>query len=490
MIRMVPSFGLPSFQRSKPGGAMRTGPAPALLLVGLLGGAVLADGSPARAEQAPDLSRPVSLEEAIRLAKERNHGLAQSRDGIDGSRGALTSAKATYFPSLRGNLGADHSEDDSNSRRVVGTAIQEEDGTSTSDGYSVSIGGGAGLFDPASWLGARAAQRRVTASEQSYEVAEDDLVYQVTSQYFTVVRGKQLLEVAEQAYTLAGEQLERAQALYELGSVAKTDVLQAQVSRAASERDRIAARNSVEQQRAFLAVLLALPVDSPIELEEAGAYDTENLPSDEPGLIGEALERRPDLFRTKADLEATGYELRAAQWSRFPTVDLSYSYRYGKSSFSSEGTSKLFVGGAEQGRDEYSFENEPSSTSWSVGVGMNIPIFDGFLTKGSIQRAEATRRAQQRGLEQAKLDAALEVRTSLIALKNAEEEIRSAREGVGFAEESVRLQKALYESGGGTLLQWNNAQVELTRARVSLVEAGVNLQLARAGLDRAIGRSE
>jgi len=60
---------------------------------------------------------------------------------------------------------------------------------------------------------------------------------------------------------------------------------------------------------------------------------------------------------------------------------------------------------------------------------------------------------------------------------------------VTFAEESVRLQRALYENGGGTLLEWNNAQVELTRARVAVVEAEVQLRLAQAQLERALGET-
>lgn len=444
----------------------------------------------ARADEPPDLSRPLTLEELLRLAKERNHGLAQAQSRIDLARGSYTSSWSTYLPSLRGSAGFEHGHDHSTSKRVLGPAVQEEDGTTTSDGYSLSLDGTERLLDPPGWFRSQSSKHRLSASEHSFASAEDLLIWNVTTQYYEVVRQKKLLEVAEQAYTLAGEQLDRAQALYELGSVAKTDVLQAQVSRAASERDRIAAGNAVEQQRSLLAVYLALPVDSPIEVSPPEEITALESTTEEGTLVDQAMSERPDLAQAKAELSASGLDARAARWSRYPTLALSYSYRKFKSSADNEATTKLAQEDGSVSRNTAKYSFEPEGSSWSVGLGLSVPIFDGFLTKGSIQQAVANQRIQERALEQAKLDAALEVRQSLIAIKNANEEIRSAREGVSLAEESVRLQKALYEAGGGTLLQWNNAQVELTKARVSLVEAEVNLRLAQAGLDKATGSSE
>lgn len=464
-------------------GAGRVAAAAALIVATLGAGAV-------RAEQTPDLGHPLTLEELLRLAKERNHALAQAQSRIEVARGGYTSSWNVYLPSLRGSAGVEHGHDHSTNKRVLGPAVQEEDGTTTSDGYSVSLDGSESLLNPPGWFRSQSSKQRLQASEHSFASAEDLLVWNVTTQYYEVVRRKKLLEVAEQAYTLAGEQLERAQALYELGSVAKTDVLQAQVSRAASERDRIASGNAVDQQRSLLAVLLALPVDSPIEVSEPDEITALESVGDERTLVDQAMTTRPDLAQAKAELSASGLDARAARWSRYPTLALSYSYRRFKSSADNEATTKLAQEDGSVSRNTAKYSFEPEGSSWSVGLGLSVPIFDGFLTKGSIQQATANQRIQERALEQAKLDAALEVRQSLIAIKNANEEIRSAREGVSLAEESVRLQKALYEAGGGTLLQWNNAQVELTKARVSLVEADVLLRLAQAGLDKATGRSE
>jgi outer membrane protein TolC len=287
--------------------------------------------------------------------------------------------------------------------------------------------------------------------------------------YYELVRAEDLTQVNNEAHQLATDQLRRAQSLFELGSVARGDVLQAQVNLAAADRDRIQAANQVESQRARLALALAVPVDAPLEIADPPPPPVD-LPGDEDALIQEAISNRPDLRQAAASLAAARANLNAAKWERYPSVGASYSY-----------TKR----GDELGELFKQFDQD---ISYGVGVGLEWQLFDGFSTKGAIERAVAARNTEQQAFEQQRLQVALDVRESLIAIRNASEKIRSAEEGVRLAEESAKLQQALYESGGGTLLEWNNAQVELTRARVSLVDAQVDLHLALAGLELALGR--
>ncbi len=461
----------------------------------LLALVVLATSVDAQTE--PSLSAPLTLPELIRIAKERNHGLAQARASIDLARGSNTSAHSAYLPTISGDAGIQHSHDRSDGRSefptvidsVLVRAVQDEEATSTNDGYSIGVRGTLPLVNVPGWMRQRGARERLLASEHSFETVEDELVYSVSAQYYEMLRAQELRQVADEAFTLTGEQFERSQALYELGSVAKTDVLQAQVSRAAAERDRIASANRVEQERARLAVLLALPVDSPIQVADPGEVVMPDTTSDESNLIAQAMDARPDVKRARVELAASEYDTKAAKWSRYPSLDLSASFRKSKSDGDRETMSQI-ISPRRFVPDTTNVSSKPGQTTWDVGLGLSVPIFDGLITKGNIQQATANQVIKARAYEQAKLDAALEVRQSLIAIKNATEEIRSAREGVSLAEESVRLQRALYESGGGTILQWNNAQVELTKARVSLVEAEVNLRLAEASLEKALGSDQ
>lgn len=415
----------------------------------------------------PDLSRPLSLDEIVRLATTRNLQVAQARESWAAARGGRTSAWAGLLPNLRGSV--DYS---SNTQKFSG--VNPQTGRpivsgQTQDYYSLGLSGGVNLIDLPSIYSFRGAGQSLAAAGYGFDDAVQAIVLQVKQQYYAFTQSQELARVTQDSYTLRAEQQKRAESLFQLGSVAKSDVLQAQVNLAAAEREKIAAENRIEQERARLAMMLALPVTSRLDVQSPGLVDeTVPVPA-ETDLMARAERQRPVLLRAAASLEAARNTERAAQSQRYPSLGGSYSYSKQKAS----------VGPL--------FANPDQDARWGFSVGVSQTIFDGLLTKGSIQRGTANRRASERAFEQQRLQVALDIREALLGLKNASEGIRSARQGVSLAEESARLQKALYEGGGGTLLEWNNAQVELTRAKVAVVEAEAGYHQAEAALERAVG---
>jgi outer membrane protein TolC len=415
-----------------------------------------------------DLSFPLSLEEVYRLSESRNLSYLRSLELLESSHGSYVSARSALFPTAR--TGIDLSRTVSKFNEPIFDPISQRFVTDETDYSSgLSLSGGMSIFDPPSIFRFRQASASLDAAEHEVDRSRQTLRNQIASVYFELVRAKERDLVAREAYDLSAEQLRRAETLFELGSVARSDVLQAQVNLAAADRDRITATNVIELQRSRLALALGVTVDSPIEVDAPPPLPAV-LPENPEQLVRDAQASRPDLQAARADLRAAQFGAKSAKWSRYPTIDGSYSY-------SRRGDHLNDV-----------TEDFDRGYSFSLRAGLSWTLFDGFNTKGNIQRAEAARRSQALLVEETELQAALDVRESLLAIKNASESIRSAEEGVRLAEESVKLQQALYESGGGTLLEWNNSQVELTRARVSLVDAQVDLHLALAGLELALGR--
>jgi len=417
-----------------------------------------------------DLSRPLALEDLQRIAVERNLGLAQSEANVAIARGTATRAWSGLLPSANARLAYrqttykyDSAVVDPNTGRPVSGSFQ--------DNFSLGADGGVNLVDLPSWYNLRAAQRSLSAARFGHEDARSLLRLNVTQQYYALIRAQQLAAVAREAYTLNQDQLRRSQSLFELGSVARSDVLQAQVNLATSERERLATENQIEVERSRLALLLGLPVQSAVQVQEPPPVTDFPAVGDEEELIARAHRQRPDVRRTEASLRAAEASEAAARWQRLPSLGAGYSY---------------FKEADDLGG---SLQRLNRNAQWGFNVGLSLNIFDGLNMEGGMQQATARRRQDERALEESRLQAALDIREAALSIRNASEEIRSAREGVTFAEESVRLQRALYENGGGTLLEWNNAQVELTRARVAVVEAEVQLRLAQAQLERALGET-
>jgi outer membrane protein len=415
----------------------------------------------------PDLSHPLTVDDLVRIAVQRNLDFAQAREAVEGAIGSRTGSLSGLLPNLNGSYSFTR-------RGANGLFVDPSTGiafraTGYSSTYGLTVRGGANIIDLPSIYDYRGARFGVNSARQSLAASRSATVLQVEQQYYAVIQAQQIANVNEEAYNLALDQLKRTQSLFELGSVARADVLQAQVNVASAERDRISAENAIEQQRSALAILIAVPVESPIQLADPPPVADSIAIAPEPELIAQAEANRPEVKRAYQDLLASRSSNLAARALRYPSISGTYSY-------SKQGA---------QAGDVLKDLNHDSN--WGFALALSVPIFDGLATKGQIERTSAEVRARQDVLEKARLQVALDVREAVLAMRNAMQEIRSARQGVSYAEESVRLQQALYENGGGTLLEWTNAQVELTRARQALVAAENDLRIAQAGLASALG---
>ena len=125
---------------------------------------------------------------------------------------------------------------------------------------------------------------------------------------------------------------------------------------------------------------------------------------------------------------------------------------------------------------------------WSVGVFFGWNIFDRFQTRSAIQQAQAQHRIAEYNLQQAKIDAVLDVKQIMLNLDQARERLDLATETVAAAEENNRLAQERYRVGAGTILETIEANASLTSAQASLIDARVDYLINRADLQRATGR--
>ncbi|MDM7916905.1 MAG: TolC family protein, partial [Candidatus Eisenbacteria bacterium] len=435
-----------------------------LLLAGCL--AVLL--APAvRGQPAP--GGPLTVDQAVDEALRNNPGLAAAAYDLKAARGTRLSSYSAVLPSI--SLQTQYSQTTSRYGEPRVDPFTNRIITSeTDDSYSLSGSVSQPIISPSDWYSVSAAGASLAASRQTFRIARQDVILTVRQQFFNLVGAIRLQQVAAEALSVAEEQLRRSQALFDLGSVARSDVLQAQVNRATAERDEIAARNRVEQERAFLATLLGRPVTEEIDvttdLPEPAIEETGE--AGEPAWIQEAMRSKPELQRARESSRAAHLDYRSAFWSQFPSIDGSLFY------------SKT----ADSRADIWDLGHLKDDARWGFTLGLRWDIFPGLSKIGAVQRTNAQALAAREEVRRQELQTELDVREARIAIQNARESISAAEASVQLAEENLKLQQALYENGGGTILELNNAQAELTRARVSLVQAQIDLHLAVAQLQR------
>ncbi|MFH0777376.1 MAG: TolC family protein, partial [Candidatus Eisenbacteria bacterium] len=262
------------------------------------------------------------------------------------------------------------------------------------------------------------------------------------------------------------DELQKAQALFDVGSVAKGDVLKARVRVSQSELELIGAENRVKLERSRLAKLLGFPVDTPLEI-------VEDLGGEEPlvsveNAVPTALARRPDFLAAGEDYRTARSGLLAARAARLPSIYTSVQYSWSDNAFPET--------------SEYLRKNY----SWDIRLGLSLPIFS-LPTTGSIRQAAARAAMAENQLRDAELQTALEAKEALLIVEEAAKRIKASKSGLASAEEDYRLSRERYEVGSGTMLELLDAEVSLSRARSAYVESLAGLRMAEALLEKATG---
>jgi outer membrane protein TolC len=310
--------------------------------------------------------------------------------------------------------------------------------------------------------------------------ARNTVVFRVKQQYFELLKAVRLAQVSRESEQLARDEETRSEALFQVGTVARGDVLKARARRAQTQLDRIRAANQVEIQRSKLKRVMGVSPGTALDIEE---ILDENVPlPDSLDAVRRALRSRPGLSQSVASERAARAGLFGARAERLPKLTGSLAVSRGrfKRSYGLDPLDPL-APPLDDTVDKY------YATLWSGRVALSIPLFDGLAlegnmksAKGQLLEAEATRRQQE-------LDVTVEVQQAWLALREAQQRIGVAKEGLASAEEDYRFSKGRYDLGAGTILDLLNSEVNLSEAKRAYVEALADARIAEADLERATG---
>lgn len=199
-----------------------------------------------------------------------------------------------------------------------------------------------------------------------------------------------------------------------------------------------------------------------------------NLPETPDTAVNVALENNPDLISAREGREAAGFDRRAANASRLPTVSVftSPSYSNALNSVSSN------IPG---------FQADNSSFTAQAGVRATIPLYQGGQPAAQIRQAQA-RLGQAQELEiAAEREVIAQTRASYASWKAAQDVIRASERAVSANELSLEGTRAENSVGNRTILDILNAEQELLNSKVQLVTARRNAYVAGFHIARRHG---
>jgi outer membrane protein TolC len=433
----------------------------------------------------PAFAEPLTADGAVKIALQRSTQMIQANASVLDAKGGLWSAYSGILPRVNGSVGRSGSfTEESSGSQAFGGFVTPATSTFDSERYSGStdVSGSWSILSLSSWTSWSAARQGMRAANHGRAATRADVVLSTKRQFYEVVKAMHLARVSAQALRLARDDERRVNALYEVGSVSKSDLLKARVRTAQSELDSLVANHAVTSQRIALASQLGIPEAELAEVDSTlSAVAT---PADFASVLADARAARPDLKSAEASLKAAELSLRSARFARLPYVTLSGSWTP-----TSRSSSKFFRDDTTGARVS-SFSSSESQDAFSGQVAVNLDLFDGLATEGRVSSAKAgvlrareNRDALVRNLES-------EVRQTLLAQQEAIEREALARRTVESAGENLNLVQQKYNVGSATILDLIDSQVQFQSAQSSLVSALAAIRVAEASLDRVRGRAE
>jgi len=317
--------------------------------------------------------------------------------------------------------------------------------------------------------GVEAAEHRSTAANLDLQTAVQDLVLETTAAYWSLVTSRDKALVLTQSLAAFEAHLADAQNRFEVGMSSRSDVLAVQVERDRAELGRLLAENELAVANEELIRLVGLPAGSRIDAADAAAAEPE--PGGEAdALVSLALADRPELVALRARVDAALATVRVARAPRLPQVGLSAGYDYAR-------PNTRILPLVDEWKD-----------SWSVGVNVSISAFDGGRTKAVTAQAQAQADALRHQVEDVERRLRVEVKSRLLDLATARATLGVADRALQAAQEAERVERDRYREGVSASSDLLDAETRRLRAAVDHTNAAAGVSVARARLDRAVGR--
>ncbi len=420
---------------------------------------------------AADFSQPLSLADCVEIALENNIQLQRSSYDLASQQKSTTHALSGFLPtaSVRSNLTRTGGE------QFYGNLIADSDQSSSSLTLSATQNLFRGGYDFYNW---KANKHAAKASELSHNFQIKGVIYEVQQKYFDLLKKQQLLSVREEDLALSNKQLELSEALNEVGSAAKSDVLRAKATVAQKKLALLNAKNDVNLSQADLSKTLAIDLNAEYTITDfISVKDIEPISVDVKAASSSALGSRLDLLASKASLASAQTSTKRARSGYMPSLTLYGNYGWRNNTVLEDA-----------GETDNWVNTFDGTYDWSYGVQLDFTIFDGFSRETSFSQAKLSAKSSRKNLEQKKLDIAFEVKQAALNLETAYERIKQADESLKAAEEDLRLAEERYKLGVATIVDLNTAQLGYTNAKTSHVESVYDFELQKARLDYVVGK--
>jgi outer membrane protein TolC len=414
---------------------------------------------------------PLSFAEAIDRGLKTNLGLLTSQQSSEEVRAQRVRALSSLLPQLNGQLSMTEQQ---LNLQALGFNVK----LPPSIGFSIPkvvapysyqaalLNASIPIFDYRSLSNLRSSRESQKAAELSVNNARDLVVQAVGNAYLQIIADSARIGATQAEIDADTAVYTNATRRHDAGTAIGIDVLRSQVELKQRQQQLVAVTNQFEKDKLGLARVIGLPIGQEFTVTDpspALPIDIESVKD----ALAQAYDHRADFQAAKARVIAAQFSVRAVKAERYPTL-----------------TASGFYG------DEGLRLTSNSHGVFNATGSINFNVFDGGRIKADVleNNAELTNRRNEMENLRGQID--YEVRSALLDLKAAAEQVEVAKSNVQLAAESLQQSRDRFTAGVTNTVEIVQAQQAVAVADENLINAQFQYNLAKVSLARAVGLAE
>ena len=415
-----------------------------------------------------ETARELSLKSSIEIAFLNNKPIQIQEEEIEVAKAEVLGAKSAFWPKLSATYGYTYNGFQFNLGALAQNS-KKDPGIFT--GYAndndINIAVNESVYNGGADIAALKETRLgLKVQEESLRARKLDVAFDTKRLYYGLLLAYETERITEDLFHQAQAHYDDVKQRFEQGTSSKFDVLQSSVQVSKVVPEVVKAKNAIELIMAEFKKVLGLKMEEDVAITGHLKYDLLDL--QEVDFLKYAYKHNPEMILKVLGIDINKWEIEYAKAGYYPQVNANFGYNYRSNNL------------------ETIFDYRHSD--WSAGMTVGMSIFDGMSTKAKVDAAKA--KYSQAHLEKENFadQLVVDVRSACLDMKEADAIAKSQRDAIVEAKDALRIAEIGYDNGVTTNLDVLDTQVSLSQVEKNLSEGIYDYLVAKAQLDRVMGR--
>jgi outer membrane protein len=406
-----------------------------------------------------------TLEQALSIALEENHGIAIARNQSEQAANLARPGNAGLLPVVGVVAGGNYSNNNTNFEFANGEVIEQD--LAESIGINASIQLNYVLFNGLANINTlRQFKELQNAADVNLRLTIENTLISVTANYYEVARLTEIKRVNEEAITISQDRYQRAKLRSDLGSGSRVDLLNAEVNLNADSVSYFRTLTDLENAKRNLMVAISLEPTTDFSVDTTLFFQDGLVLQD---LQLSALEENSFIAISRANERASEYEVRAVKGSYLPQITLGGAYNYN----------------AQQ--NEANFVTQSQLDGLGVNAALTWDIFAGNRRQTDVRNARLELASNQEVVEDTRKQILRDLQNAYNTYINALYVMNKERQNKETNKLNFQRTEELFNLGQVIGTQFREAQLNLVQSQANYSNARYLAKIAEIQLIRIAG---